>query len=428
MVLDKQAFFAKIGYSPHPGQFKMHENPARFRTLACGARWGKTTCSARELMFGMLKPDSRFWVVSETYDLANKVFREVLWTWLRVRPDFIEDYSESRMYIRTAIDSELFGKSANHPESLLGESLDGVAIDEPPIMRENIWTEFLMPRLMDRRGWAFFTGTPKGKGWYYHLFKRGLVPGQSDYYSQEGPSWENPIIDRVQLEREKSDGIWTERFWQQEVLGMFLEDSGAVFKNVLRHVAGGLQPPKPGEVYAIGADLAKHMDWTVITVMDKTGHIVDWERLPQGTSWPMQKIRIAEKSAKYNNAIVYIDSSGVGDPIVDDLRMMQVRLQPVPTAQEKTMLIDALVVAMDNDTITFPELPVLINELQIFEHEKTKTGRITYNAPAGFHDDAVISLALVWRGIGGMSSKAPAMLGWFEPRGPAFDFSQGRPI
>jgi hypothetical protein len=79
----------------------------------------------------------------------------------------------------------------------------------------------------------------------------------------------------------------------------------------------------------------------------------------------------------------------------------------VPTAQEKTLLIDALTVAMDNGRISYPEIQVLLGELETFEHELTATGRDRYTAPEGFHDDAVISLALAWRGI---SSHRPLII------------------
>jgi hypothetical protein len=409
MHIDKFAFFRKIGYEPHVGQLRMHRSPARYRLLACGSRWGKSKCASRELMYAMLKPDSRYWALSGTYDLANKVFREVLWTWLHTRPDFIEKYSERDMYIRTVIDSELFGKSADKPEGLLGESLDGAVFDEPPICQERIWQEFLQARLIDRRGWCMFTGTAKGKGWYHLLYQRGKKE-DPDFFSTEGPSWENPLVSKQELLQEKAKGYWSDRYWRQEILGEFLDDSGSVFKNIRAHVTGMLHEPKGGEVYSIGADLAKHRDWTVITVMDSTGHVVYWERIDQGTSWPVQKLKIGEISRKFNNATCYVDSSGVGDPIVDDLSAMGVSIMPVPTAQQKVPLIDALTVALENNRITFPELPVLINELETFEHDKTGTGRDTYNAPVGFHDDAVISLALAWRGINNAGGFASAKI------------------
>jgi len=47
--------------------------------------------------------------------------------------------------------------------------------------------------------------------------------------------------------------------------------------------------------------------------------------------------------------------------------------------------------------VSFPEIQELINELSIYEYEKTMAGNVKYSAPSGYHDDCVISLALaVW--------------------------------
>jgi len=407
MEFDKLAFFDAIGYQPHPGQMKLHLATARYRILACGSRWGKSTAASREAMAAMMKPDSLGWVVGPTYDLASIVFREIMYGWLKARPDFVEDYSETRGYMRLINGAECYAKSADNPASLLGRGLDWLIPDECALMQERVWQEFLQARLIEKKGWAMFTSTPKGKGWFYQLFLRGKDAEQADYYSQEGATWENPIVDKEALLKNKPN--WTKRYWDQEVLGHFIEESGAVFRNIRGdHLSGDFQEPSKGHSYVAGVDLAKHQDWTVITVLDETGHVVCWERLDQGTGWPTQKMRIASISTKYNGATCYVDSSGVGDPIVDDLGAMGVPVMPVPTAQQKTQLIDALVVAMDNNKITYPEIPVLLNELEIFEHEKTGTGRDKYGAPSGMHDDAVISLALAWRGVVGEQE-------WFIP-------------
>ena len=49
--------------------------------------------------------------------------------------------------------------------------------------------------------------------------------------------------------------------------------------------------------------------------------------------------------------------------------------------------------------ITFPEIPELLNELNLFEVEQTKAGNMRYNAPEGYHDDIVISMALAVDGL-----------------------------
>ena len=77
--IDKRALFRDIGYEPHPGQLEIHLSPAPRRIVACGVRWGKTLCAAMEGVAAALAPCERSvgWVVAPTYDLADRVFREI---------------------------------------------------------------------------------------------------------------------------------------------------------------------------------------------------------------------------------------------------------------------------------------------------------------------------------------------------------------
>ena len=78
--LNKAALFRSLGYEPHEGQAKVHASTAPRRVLACGVRWGKTLCAAMEAVAAAMEPGKRSigWVVAPTYDLADKVFREIV--------------------------------------------------------------------------------------------------------------------------------------------------------------------------------------------------------------------------------------------------------------------------------------------------------------------------------------------------------------
>jgi hypothetical protein len=107
----------------------------------------------------------------------------------------------------------------------------------------------------------------------------------------------------------------------------------------------------------------------------------------------VQKERIVAACNKYD-AYALIDSTGLGDPILDDL-MPNMRVNGYKfTNISKRQLIEALIVSVERGEISFPEIPELINELSIFAFEQGETGTIRYNAPEGMHDDIVISLAL----------------------------------
>jgi hypothetical protein len=65
--------------------------------------------------------------------------------------------------------SKIFVAGADNPDSLRGLYFDGVVLDEVGDMRPSIWYSVLRPALSDRRGWAIFAGTPKGKNMFWNL-------------------------------------------------------------------------------------------------------------------------------------------------------------------------------------------------------------------------------------------------------------------
>jgi len=94
------------------------------------------------------------------------------------------------------------------------------------------------------------------------------------------------------------------------------------------------------------------------------------------------------------NANALIDSTGLGDVILADLKRRGLRVEGYKfTNESKRILIDNLILYIAKAEVTFPEIKELIDELELFEYD-TSSPNIKYSAPAGFHDDFVISLGL----------------------------------
>jgi hypothetical protein len=135
--IDKAAFFQKIGYKPHRVQWEYHRSRARFRLPCCGRRMGKSTMAARDLEPDLFTPDRRYWIVGPTYDLAEKEFR-VIWNDLiigmqmgrdkRIKKAFNKRSGE--MFIEFPWQTRIECRSATHPETLVGERLDGAIMSE----------------------------------------------------------------------------------------------------------------------------------------------------------------------------------------------------------------------------------------------------------------------------------------------------------
>ena len=207
-ALDKLSLFEDIGYQPHPGQLQVHSSQAPRRVLACGVRWGKSTCASMEGIAAVLRPckASLGWVVAPTYDLSDRVFRNIRAVIQRHLPHRVVEFEprEHRIVVRNLGGglSELRAKSADNAVSLLGEGLDWLVVDEAARMKHAIWESHLSQRLIDRDGWALLVSTPRGAGIFHDLYKMGLR-GEPGYESWNFPSWTNPYLNKDVVERER---------------------------------------------------------------------------------------------------------------------------------------------------------------------------------------------------------------------------------
>ena len=220
MRLRKPEVFEDIGYTPHRGQLLVHQSKARFRTLACGTRWGKSTCAAMEAVAALLEPRERSvgWLVAPTYDVCRRIYERlcmVVTQHLRHRVVTISP-REQKIVITNlgGGTSELHCKSADHPVSLLGEALDFVIVDEAAQLRDEVWQEHLAPRLIDREGWALVISTPQGPGWFFEMYRRGRRNRDPECESWASPSRDNPHVSAAVIESERGR-MPAEKFRQQ---------------------------------------------------------------------------------------------------------------------------------------------------------------------------------------------------------------------
>ncbi len=380
-----------IKYTPHPNQWTFHNSTARFRILACGRRWGKTKAGANEFIRMITKrpPNSVGFCVAPTYWHTNKQWKEIL---LYCPSELIKNVNRTEHLITLQGNRQIWFKSADNPDSMRSEAVSVLWMDEGGQIAEDRWTLELRPSLIDTKGEAIFTGTPKGKNWYFQLWTRGQDKQQTDYQSWAFSSYTNPYLDSKEIDEFKRD--MPELAFRQEILAEFLDDVGSVFRNINSCVSGELEEPKPNKRYVAGCDLAKHEDFTVICILDNNGHLCFFDRFSQ-LDWVFQSKRIVDICRRYNNARLLLDSTGVGDPIYDNLRRSGLNVEGYKfTNASKKDLIENLSITIENRAVSYPDVPVLLSELGLFGYKISPAGVTTYGAPEGYHDDCVIALAL----------------------------------
>jgi hypothetical protein len=247
-MVDKATYFQKIGYKPHPEQRKFHESKARFRVPVCGRRFGKSTMAARDLEPELFSPKKRFWIVGPTYDLAEKEFR-VVWDDLIIGQGLGRDkrvkksYNKKQgdMYIEFPWQTRLEARSAQHPDDLVGEALDGLIVSEAAKQREETWKRFLNPSLSDKRGFATFPTTPEGFNWLHRIWQLGQHPDHKDWASWQFASWANTVVypdGRQDAEILRLEAESVHEWFMQEIAAEFSAFVGKIYGewNETKHV------------------------------------------------------------------------------------------------------------------------------------------------------------------------------------------------
>ena len=89
--------------------------------------------------------------------------------------------------------------------------------------------------------------------------------------------------------------------------------------------------------------------------------------------------------------------NSMGGPLVEQLQADGLPVYGFNTTNaSKALIIDALALAFERQTIAVLPDETLLNELAAYESERLPGGMLRYNAPAGMHDDTVIATALAW--------------------------------
>ena len=377
-----------LGYAPHPAQRLIHAARGyRFRVICCGRRFGKTRAAAAELLDLAGENGGTYAWIAPTYFLAEKG-EEALQA---IAPEVVTFSGNNPRRGRVGTQAEIFFLSSDHPEMILGAGYDGAIVDEAASIDSKVWQQYLRPALADKLGWAIFISSPKGRNWFFDLYTRGRDPAESDYKSFTFPSNKSPFFPPE--EWEEVQRTTPGDVFRQEYMAEFLDDSAGVFRGVDACLLDKI-PPSTGPV-VVAADIAKHTDFTVLTALDRlTGVAFDRERFNH-LDWPIQRERILSFAQKHK-ALLVMDATGVGDAIYDDLRRAYPRIEPyVFTSRSKTELIQRLIVAIERQQVHWPrEWVEYTDELKRYEFTRDTRGNFVYNAPEGFHDDCVISLAL----------------------------------
>lgn len=363
--------------TPHINQKKILDADKRFIVVMCGRRFGKSELSQILIIKEALN-GGQVAYITPTYGLAQVFFERLA----KVLP-FKSNISKLKIYCPNEGSIEFF--TGERLDNLRGRKFHLVIVDEAAFIAdlEDGWNNSIRPTLTDYEGRAVFLSTPRGKNFFYSLF---MKQGENDWQSFKFSTYDNPHINPREIDEARIQ--LPEVVFEQEYMANPSENSANPFGNAF--IKRCVKPISAQPIVCYGIDLAKSVDYTVIIGLDKDGNVAYFDRFQM--DWHNTK----ETIKRLPPAPIVVDSTGVGDPILEDLLREGVNIEGLKfTSQSKQQLLEGLSSAIQQGRIGFPE-GVIVDELDVFEYQFTSHG-VRYSAPSGFHDDTVMALALAWQ-------------------------------
>jgi hypothetical protein len=361
--------------------------PERYAVVEATTKSGKTVGAMAWLVEQALLrggPGRNFWWVAPIYAQAKIAYRRIK------RGAVLENAeiatNETELTITLPNGATLWFKGAEHPDSLYGEDVHAAVVDEASRVKEESW-HAVRSTLTATRGPVRLIGNVKGRrNWFYRLARlaESGEPGMHHARITAHDAVAAGVLDAAEVA--DAQRMLPEAVFRELYLAEPSDDEGNPFG--LAAIRARIAPMSADPPVAWGWDLAKSTDWTVGVALDAQRRVCRLHRFQKPWRDTIAAIREAVGATP-----ALVDSTGVGDPIVEELQAVVPQVEGFKfTGASKQQLMEGLALAVQGGPLAYPD-GVIVQELEAFEYAYTRTG-VRYGAPAGVHDDAVCALAL----------------------------------
>jgi len=213
-----------IEYHPLPSQQRFHESRARFKGFSGPIGSGKSQALCQEaLKLTYLNPGRTGLLGAPTFPMLRDATQAALIEILE-RNRIPHEWNRGESYLRLSeTRSRILFRAVEEFERLRGTNLAWFGLDELTYAPREAWLR-LEGRLRDPKAarlCGFAVWTPKGFDWVHERFVGSPVEG---YETVQARPFENQfLLDRVPDYYQRLKHSYDGRFYEQEVLGQYLE-------------------------------------------------------------------------------------------------------------------------------------------------------------------------------------------------------------
>jgi predicted phage terminase large subunit-like protein len=159
-----------------PDQARIAMHPAKRKAVCMGRRYGKTVLGLVLVLAALMAGMRVAWLVP-TYRNSNPLWRAVESALAPLRKAGKAKLNRSERFAELWNGGFLGIYTADNPDAMRGEWFHLVVADEAARIPEAVIEEVVEPTLADVDGDFVAISTPKGKNWFYRLWRRGQEDG-----------------------------------------------------------------------------------------------------------------------------------------------------------------------------------------------------------------------------------------------------------
>lgn len=385
-------------------------------TILSPRQKGKTLVCTLVIMKISLENPGRFSIMLEpTLKQARKVFKEIVK--VNSGNNLIKKANESLLEITFINDSVLQFLSAEQgSDAMRGWTVSGVLIiDESAFIPDEIYQDLLATTNVFRAP-VILVSTPRFKtGFFYESFQNG-INHQPNCYSYDWSKYDTSMLmsaEKLEYYRRTLPDIK----FRQEFLGQFCDiNTESAFKEFMHVINNNFHPVyyKRNAFDTIPNGYSSEcyfgIDWASGTGNDSTS-ISIFNNLKEqiGLYYFNDKNEtetisfIIDLIKQYKPRTIKAESNSIGEifcgllqKAIKDNNLNTNLIKFNTNNNSKNKIISQLQVAIQNNDIQLLDDQEQKIQLSHYLPELTKSGKVTYNAENGFHDDIIISNGLAY--------------------------------
>lgn len=299
-------------------------------------------------------------------------------------------------------------QSAAQGDNIRGETVSQfgiLAIDEAAYIPDEVYYT-ASPFTNAHRPPTIIVSTPRFRSGFFYDFYRDGLDNQPNVYSYDFTQWTNPYITPAKLDMYRRK--MPLNLFRADYLGEWMEANSDLFgdfSKVMSNTVTSGDNHTAGLDWGVGKAAGQDSDATALSVFNEHRQqvrIYNWNDLDAQAT--VKAIIAAIK--EYNIRKLVAETNSIGAVYLDMLKkaIAQAGLPCVvvsftTTNDTKRKAIEAFVVEVQNRTVQLLDDPELKVQLAAYQLERTPSGKVTYNAAKGYHDDIIMATAFALHGM-----------------------------